>query len=121
MTDSAHDVSTRAISQAQIDAFGLASGGVGLIHTDPEYARGTPFGATLVQGIYLFALIEGRLTRLHPDWPERGVLDVAFIGPVKTDRDVHIEITDDPDEPGRLRIHATTPDGNAVAGHAWLR
>lgn len=116
-----NDSSTRAVSQAQIDAYGEASGGNGLIHTDPEYARGTPFGATLVQGIYLFALIEGRLTRLHPDWPERGVLDVTFIGPVKADRDFHIDITTDPDQPGRMRVHATTPDGDAVAGSAWLR
>lgn len=117
MTD---DISTRSISQAQIDKFGEASGGNGLIHTDPEYARTTPFGATLVQGIYLFALIEGRLAELHPDWPEWGVLDVTFIGPVKTGRDFRIDITDDPDEPRRLRVHATTPDGDAVTGHAWL-
>ena len=116
-----HDTSDRAISQADIDRFARASGGTGLIHTDPEYARRTSYGATLVQGIYLFALIEGRLTERHPDWPERGVLDVTFVGPVTAGSGLRIDITGDPDDPGRLQIRASTPDGEAVTGHAWLR
>lgn len=116
-----HDTSDRAISQVDIDRFARASGGTGLIHTDPEYARRTSYGATLVQGIYLFALIEGRLTERHPDWIERGVLDVTFVGPVTADSSVHIAITDDPDDAGHLHVRASTPDGEAVTGHAWLR
>ncbi|MQA88561.1 MAG: hypothetical protein GEV03_29110 [Streptosporangiales bacterium] len=118
------DTSSRSISQEQINAFGLASGGTGLIHTDPEYARRTKFGAPLVQGLYLFALVERQLAERDPKWAERGVLEATFVGPVKAGEEFHVEITDDADDAdqtGRVLVRASTPEGEAIAGSAWLR
>jgi acyl dehydratase len=110
---------TRIFSQRDMDEFGVASGGTGLIHTAPGYAAATPFGATLVQGVYLLAVIERRLCELVPQWASRGSLDVAFVAPVTEGTPFTVEITDDGQ--GGWTLLGSTPDGPAVVGRAWLR
>jgi acyl dehydratase len=110
---------TRTFSQQDMDEFGLASGGTGLIHTEPEYAAATPFGATLVQGIYLLAVIEWQLCELVPQWAAAGGLDVAFVAPVTEGTAFTVQITDDGQ--GGWTLLGSTPDGPAVVGRAWLR
>lgn len=59
---------TRSFSQDDIDAFGLASGATGLIHTEPEYAAMTRFRATLVPGILLAAVVQQALPECWTWW-----------------------------------------------------
>lgn len=102
-------MSTRTITQDDIDAFGTASGGTGLIHTEPGYAATTRFGATLVQGIFLAALVG---QELPPGWT---VLDLRFVAPVRIG--TPIEIVLDPERDG-IAVEVRTPDGPAVLGTA---
>lgn len=43
----------RRISQADIDAFGQATGDTQWIHTDPERAKHSPLGTTIAHGLLL--------------------------------------------------------------------
>jgi acyl dehydratase len=44
------------ITQADIDAFARATGNTAPIHTDPEFARTTPYGGTIAFGIQVLAM-----------------------------------------------------------------
>jgi acyl dehydratase len=46
----------RTITQSDVDAFAEATGDHQWIHTDPERARSTPFGGTIVHGYFTLAL-----------------------------------------------------------------
>lgn len=109
----------RTFSQQDMDDFGVASGSTGLIHTEPEFAATTPFGATLVQGIYLLAVIEKELCDRVPEWAGRGSLDVRFVSPVIAGAPFHVEITDD--RSGGWLLSGSTPAGPAVVGTARMR
>lgn len=109
---------TRTFTQHDMDGFGLASGGTGLIHTEPAYAATTPFGATLVQGVYLLAVIERRLCERVPQWPDGGALEVRFVAPVTEGTPFTVEITESADEPGTWELRGSTPSGPAVVGTA---
>lgn len=115
------ETTSSSISQGQTNAFGLASGGTGLIHTDPDYARKTAFGAPLVQGLYLFALIEKHLADRESQWLDRGLLEVTFVGPVRVDQGFSVETEEDLSDPGRLAVTVRTGDGDAIVGRAWVR
>jgi acyl dehydratase len=109
----------RTFSQQDMDDFGVASGGTGLIHTEPEFAATTPFGATLVQGVYLLAVIEKELCDRVPEWAGRGSLDVRFVSPVIAGVPFHVEITEDGN--GGWSLLGSTPAGPAVVGTARMR
>ncbi|MFC4003866.1 MaoC family dehydratase [Prauserella oleivorans] len=104
--------------QRDMDEFGIASGGTGLIHTEPEYARNTVFGSTVVQGIYLLAVIEKQLCSLAPEWADNGDISVKFVAPVKSGDEFRVEITADEDQPGTFTIEARTGERVAVVGVA---
>jgi acyl dehydratase len=114
--------STRTFTQRDMDAFGVASGGTGLIHTEPAYAASTPYGATLVQGVYLLAVIERHLCERVPRWLDGGVLEVRFVAPVTEGVPFTVEIVEDGAgpgcEPGTWAVLGTTPSGPAVVGTA---
>jgi acyl dehydratase len=107
------------ISQDRLNRFAEASGGTSKIHTDPEYARQTPFGSTLVHGLLLFALMEKELQNLVQDWRERGVLETTFVKPVKCDEAFMIRF--DPDENGGIAVAVVCGDQTAVVGRAYIR
>jgi acyl dehydratase len=109
----------RTFSQQDMDDFGVASGCTGLIHTEPEFAAATPFGATLVQGVYLLAVIEKELCDQVPAWAGRGSIEVRFVSPVTAGAPFRVEITDD--GTGGWSLLANTPAGPAVVGTARLR
>lgn len=111
-------MSTRTFSQQDMDDFGVASGGTGLIHTEPEFAATTPFGKTLVQGVYLLAVIEKQLCAQVPEWSGRGSLEVKFVSPVTEGTPFSVELTE---RDGGWEILASTPAGPAVVGTARLR
>jgi acyl dehydratase len=80
------------IEQDNLNLFSEASGGIGKIHTDPEYARQTAFGGTLVHGILLVALIEKELESKIDSWAEKGRLQVTFIKPVLSGKEFFIKL-----------------------------
>jgi acyl dehydratase len=109
---------TRTFSQRDMDDFGLASGGTGLIHTEPEYAAGTPFGATIVQGIFLLAVIEKELCERIPQWRSGGSLEAKFVSPVTEGTPFSVEIT--PEGDASWSVTARTPTRVAIVATARL-
>lgn len=100
---------TRSFTQDDMDAFGQVSGATGLIHTEPDYAATTPFGATLVPGILLAAVVAQAL----PDgW---AALDLRFVAPVRAGTPFEVVVT--PTAEG-YAVEGRTPDGPAVVGTA---
>lgn len=113
MTDSTERAATVVFEQEDMDNFGIASGGTGLIHTEPDYARGTSFGSTLVQGLYLLAVVEKQLCDLAPGWAESGTISMKFVSAVKSGDEFRVEIVADPTDPNAFHVTATA--GGQVA------
>jgi 3-hydroxybutyryl-CoA dehydratase len=80
------------ISQKIIDKFAIASGGLGEIHTDENFASKSFYGKTIAHGLLVIGLIEKELTRRYPDWGLNGYLDIVFIKPVHPGSILAIEI-----------------------------
>jgi acyl dehydratase len=122
--DSAAVTPTRTFTQRDMDEFGVASGGTGLIHTEPAYAATTPYGATLVQGVYLLAVIERHLSERVPGWVDGGVLEVKFVAPVTEGTPFTVEITATTagagGAPEAWNLLGSTPSGPAVVGTARI-
>lgn len=108
----------RIFSQQDMDQFGVASGGTGLIHTEPEFAATTPFRATLVQGVYLLAVMEKELCDWVPEWADGGSLEAKFVSPVTEGTPFSVEITRD--GPASWSLRGITPAGAAVIATARL-
>ena len=103
---------THTFTQSDIDCFGQVSGGTGHIHTDPDYAAGTTFGRTLVQGLYLMALVMRAVTEGAPG---AGQVSCRFVAPVGSGDELRVVVRDQQDgAPGVLHIEATV-DGQSVA------
>lgn len=73
------------VNQEKINQYAFFSGGTADIHTNPDYAKSTPFGRTLVHGLLLKALIQKELSRIYEDWDTKGYLEIVFRKPVKVD------------------------------------
>lgn len=110
-------VVTRTFRQPDLDDFGLVSGGSGRIHTDPDYAAGTPFGRPVVQGLLLLAVVEEALCRARPDWRSAGEVEVGYRAPVLVGDTVTVEVSADGTGTG-LRIEGSTPGGVVLVGAA---
>ncbi len=81
----------RHVSQATIDAYAAASGDFNPIHTDPEYARGGPFGRTIAHGLMTLALVSQMMNAwTDGDFDENGDIDIAFVGPIFSDDEVEV-------------------------------
>lgn len=106
----------RTFTQADMDAFGQASGGTGHIHTDPDYAAGTPFGRTLVQGLFLLAVVERALSEAVAGWSD---LEVKFVAPVRAGDDFRVEVVADEDVPGRWRVEGFVGPEPVLVGTAF--
>ena len=75
----AHDV-----SQAQIDAYALASGDHNPLHTDPAFAASTPLGGTVAHGMLVLAWLSALLTDgFGDDWIARGSFRIRFRAPAR--------------------------------------
>jgi acyl dehydratase len=111
----------RTFTQDELDAFGHASGGTGHIHTDPEFAAATPFGRTLVQGLFLLAVVERAIETALPDpavgWAE---LRVIFVAPVGVGDEFRVEVAPG-DAPGLVRVEAFAGSTTALVGTATTR
>jgi acyl dehydratase len=111
----------RTFTQDDLDAFGRASGGTGYIHTDPEFAAATPFGRTLVQGLFLLGVVESAVGAALPaaggGWRD---LSVTFVAPVGVGDEFRVEVTPG-DAPGLVHIEAVVGSTLVLAGTATAR
>ena len=80
-----------SVSQYEIDSFAAVSGGMGTIHTDPDYALNTIFKKTLVHGLYLLALIEKEVSMLFEGETAVSELNVIYLKPVLAKQEFQIK------------------------------
>lgn len=106
---------TRTFTQDDIDAFGQVSGGTGHIHTDPDYAAATPFGRTLVQGLYLLAVVMRAVDEAAPGARE---VSCRFVAPVGVGDEFRVVVREQPEAPGGLAVEATVDGRPVVVGTA---
>jgi 3-hydroxybutyryl-CoA dehydratase len=72
------------LSQEKINRFASISGGTGLIHIDPEFAKKTRFQSTLAHGILLIAYISEMMkNNFGKPWFNSGDMEIRFVGPAK--------------------------------------
>jgi acyl dehydratase len=77
-------ITARDVSQAQIDAYALASGDHNPLHTDPAFAAATPLGGTVAHGMLVLAWLSALLTdRFGDDWIARGSFRARFRAPAR--------------------------------------
>lgn len=75
---------TRAVTQAQIDAYAAASGDHNPLHTDPAFAAQTPLGGTVAHGMLVLAWLSALLTETYGRaWLEHGSLRIRFRAPAR--------------------------------------
>jgi acyl dehydratase len=82
------------VTQVEIDHFAEATGNRAPIHVDPEYAKTTPYGATIAYGIQILAMATMLLSEL---WELRvsggvdvGANKVRHLGPVRAGTGVRV-------------------------------
>lgn len=78
------------VSQEEINSFAKKSGGMGSIHTDPEYAQKTFFKKTLVHGLYMLAIIE---KEAHFQFKGSNIktIEVNYLKPIVVNQEFHIK------------------------------
>lgn len=54
----------RTVTEADLSIFSMVSGDWNPIHSDAEYARGTPYGQRIVHGVLGVAIVTGMFDRL---------------------------------------------------------
>jgi acyl dehydratase len=106
------EVLRRCFDQRDLIDFGALSGGDGRIHTDPEYAAGTRYGHTLVQGMLISALMEHAAATANPGRRLDARFDITFVAPVGPGTEIVIRQIDRGDRP---RFEALTDAGVVAA------
>jgi acyl dehydratase len=83
------------LTQASFNAFGTLLGTDAPIHIDPDYARQTPFGGTIAQGMLLLAPLEAWLCELFGEaaWFSGGRLHVRLLKPAMAGERVTMRLT----------------------------
>lgn len=76
---------SKEIDQDQINRWAAMSGDFNKLHVDPEYAKGTPFGSTIMHGPMSLALLNELMMQCFGEsWALRGrLLDVRFVAPIR--------------------------------------
>jgi acyl dehydratase len=82
-----------SVSQATINFFAQVSGGMGAIHTDPIYAKGTFFKNTLVHGLYILALIEKEFDLQINNPVGKKQIEVTYLRPILVDQEFYFKFT----------------------------
>ncbi|MFF2853539.1 MaoC family dehydratase [Peribacillus sp. NPDC058002] len=108
-----------SVKQEQLNIFATASAGTGKIHTDPEYAKNTPFGKTLVHGLLLMGFIEKELNNRYKDWSSLGDLNITFIKPIKVNE--HFQIFLEETENNLINIQLKKDGEDAIVGSAYMK
>jgi 3-hydroxybutyryl-CoA dehydratase len=77
-------VTSRQVTQEQINAYALASGDHNPLHTDPAFAATTPLGGTVAHGMLVLAWLSALLTATFgEDWIARGSFRIRFRAPAR--------------------------------------
>jgi 3-hydroxybutyryl-CoA dehydratase len=113
------------ITQRVVDRYAELSGDYNPLHVDPDFAAGTPFGATIAHGGVplqcLYTALAGWLGR--PGLA--GVsLEAAFLAPTMTGSTVTCRVvaSEQEDDGGRLELECVGGDGTrTVAATATVR
>lgn len=74
------------LTQKEINRYANITGGIGKIHTDPEYAKTTQFKKTLVHGLYLVGLLEKEFMKATHPILDNWSTEVTFLKPVLVDQ-----------------------------------
>lgn len=117
---------TRAFSLQDVRDFALLSGDANPIHVDPDFARQTVFGQSIVHGMLVASLFSQLLAEQLPG-PGTIYLgqQLRFVSPVYLDEEViaTVQVTHiREDKPiVTLRTMVTTPKGLAVDGEAVVK
>lgn len=73
---------TRLIDQPRVDAYAEAANDPNPLHTDAEFAAGTPFGKPIAHGMLVLALVsEAMTTAFGTRWASSGALKVRWRSP----------------------------------------
>lgn len=113
---------TRVIDQETIDVYAAASGDFNPLHVDPDYARATPFGNTILHGYFTMALAAQVMELWRPeDWRNGGTLEVNFLGPVSPGDRLELsatvdEVVETPKRSAVCRITGRVGDRVVLAG-----
>ncbi len=79
----------KSVTQDQINRYARVSGDGNLIHLDPAFAAGGPFGRIVAHGMLVLAFLSEMLTQAFGrSWLENGRLKVRFRAPVYPGEDV---------------------------------
>lgn len=87
-------VTSRHVTQEQIDAYALASGDHNPLHTDPAFAATTPLGGTVAHGMLVLAWLSALLTdEFGEAWVARGSFRIRFRAPSRPGDELNVSAT----------------------------
>lgn len=102
-------MTSREITQGDLDEFALISGDYNPIHVDTRYAADTPFEVPVAHGMFLFALVTAELQRRELATPLKG-FSLKFPTPTPVGARVKVLI-DQPSGAGCVRAQVVKEDG----------
>ncbi|MGQ9655996.1 MAG: MaoC family dehydratase, partial [Thermodesulfobacteriota bacterium] len=74
----------KSITQGIIDLYAKASEDPNPLHTDPEFAKTTPFKGTIAHGTMYLAYISEMIMQWFPaQWISGGQMEVSFLAPAR--------------------------------------
>jgi 3-hydroxybutyryl-CoA dehydratase len=87
-------VTTRRVTQEQVNAYAGASGDHNPLHTDPAFAATTPLGGTVAHGMLVLAWLSALLTETFGrDWLTGGSFRSRFRAPARPGDELAVSIT----------------------------
>lgn len=109
-------------AQEQMNAYGRAVGTYGAMHTDPEFAKTTPQGTTIVQGMLVLAPLDRLMSQLvgAARWRTQGRVETKVVGMTRPDQPTHFELTVLEVSPDHLKVAFTvrTTEATVLVGEA---
>ena len=74
----------KEITQEIINRYAAASEDPNPLHTDPEFAKTTPFKGTIAHGNMYLAYVSEMMMQWFPhQWITGGLMEVSFLGPAR--------------------------------------
>lgn len=102
------------VSQEKINQYAEVSGGMGAIHTDPEYAKSTYFKNTLVHGLYVLALMEKEFNLKMDNSLKSGRINVTYLRPIVAGQPFHFKYIES--SPGEWEATVWSNDEKMIIG-----
>jgi len=117
-----HLETTCLLTQTDFDRFADISGDHNPIHVDADYARTTPFAATVSHGMLLFSRLRTLMERACPGMRLQRQ-ELMFPAPAYADEPLRLVVAGTLSAEGEARLHTQVhkPDGRlGLEGSAWL-